>query len=140
MHNCMLEMDIKVFKTLHADHRVEKMSAIEAFSFGDDKDETPASRLIQMHYEDLGVTKDWNPERIKRLAVLWRMTIRELTRYVMCPPGHVEGLLRGRTIELPGPVMLLLFHMERLAHQQFLGTVYDKPLFPTLDSLTKSSP
>lgn len=132
MHNCMLELPEAQFLAIHAEHRIKERGSVEAYAGVDMADETPTSRLIVMHYKALGVTQGWNPERVKRLAASWGMTIRELARYILCAPGRIEDFVNGSAVELPGPVMLWLSHMERLADQQFLGRTPAAPLFPQL--------
>lgn len=132
MHNCMLELPEAAFMAIHEAHRVKERNSVEAYNGIDAADETPSSRLIAMHYDGLGVTRNWTPERVKRLAVAWGMTIRELARYILCAPGRIEDYVNGAAIELPGSVMLWFFHMERLAEQQLLGRTPAAPLFPQL--------
>lgn len=132
MHNCTVEMPEAAFKSFYETHRSEERDSVAAYK-ANDADETPTSRLIAMHYDDLKVKEGWSPERVKRLAAMWSMTIRELCRCILCPPGRVEDYVAGQSIELPGPVMLWFFHMERLAEQQFLGRTHAVPLFPQLN-------
>lgn len=131
MHNCMIEMALSEFKALHATHRKTERNSVEAFNAGM-ADETPMARLIRQHYEEAGVLKGWNPERVNRLAQAWGMSVRELARYILCPPGRIEDFVSGLGIELPGSVMLLLFYMERLVEEQVLGRRFELPMFPQL--------
>lgn len=134
MHNCMLEMSLEEFRALHEHHRVKKRSAESAHNVSLEE-ETATSALIRQHYEELGVTAGWTPERVTRIAHMWGVTIRELARLILCPPGRIEDYVAGQATEMqmPGSVMLWLFFMERLAIEQvFGGRPFSTPLFPQL--------
>jgi hypothetical protein len=71
---------------------------------------TPASDLIDIHYETLGLRKLWNRDRIERLCGYLRLSQAELASMVAV--GHIrfDGYIQRNFF--PGPLALLLTMLE----------------------------
>jgi hypothetical protein len=74
------------------------------------KTSTPASELIDIHYEVLGVKRRWNRDRIERLCGYLKLSEAELASMVCATHQSFSGYITRNTF--PGPVALLLTILE----------------------------
>lgn len=142
MHNCALELSEKEWAELWATHRIKPWAmtylGAQTGSKFIDTEETPQAAEIRLHYRTLGVCENWTPARVRALAERWEITTREMQHYVCCESQIFQRFLDGKLSNLPGPVCLLLFLMERHADQA-AGVQFTDTLFPILGAQSSTA-
>lgn len=108
--NCMAEISPKDFEDLWERHRDESVTAAAAAAVR--TGETPTLRLIRAHWRVRKVKEGWTRERVLRLAALWKLTPYELAELIQWSHGHMQAVLNGSAMLVPGPVAIWFTFLE----------------------------